>query len=66
MKTINLFEVGDYVELISTSYEDGGLVYGDKGEVEEIYNYKFGQDILVRWEGAPKSWVDSSDCTIWR
>lgn len=66
MKTVNLFEVGDFVEMLSESYEDGNLKKGDKGEVIDVHNHKFGQDIYVKWENAPTSWVDAEDCIIWR
>lgn len=63
-----MFKVGDRVELISSSYEDGGHYSGDIGKVVDktVTNHgRFSeQDIRVRWEnGAEECWISAEDFT---
>jgi hypothetical protein len=63
------FEVGDSVELISSSYEDGGHFSGDTGRVIDIKpsvlpSGHIEHDIRVVWDnGAEECWIDADDFT---
>ncbi|EGL15306.1 MULTISPECIES: hypothetical protein [unclassified Paenibacillus] len=63
------FEVGDSVELCSSSFEDSGLLNGDVGEVLEIKSASdsIGQkewDVRVSWEnGAEECWIGADNFT---
>lgn len=61
------FEVGDPVELVSSSYEDSGLFSGDTGIVIQSKStiLQSGHDehsIRVIWDkGAGECWIDADD-----
>lgn len=62
------FEIGDRVELCSSSYEDSGRFNGDLGRVEDIKHTTDAvgiksYDIRVRWDSGDESWLDADDFT---
>jgi hypothetical protein len=65
-----MFEVGDRVELVSSSYEDGGHHSGDTGKVVDQVVTDHGlwseQDICVEWDnGAEECWISADDFSAW-
>ncbi|MDT2261683.1 hypothetical protein P7H06_22300 [Paenibacillus larvae] len=61
------FEIGDEVELISSSYEDGGHFSGDTGMVIDVKSAElpegtWSHDIRVDWDnGAEECWMGAED-----
>lgn len=61
------FEIGEDVELISSSYEDNGYFLGDTGKVRDIRTSVIPSgfpliDILVTWDsGAEECWIAADD-----
>lgn len=63
-----IYEIGDRVELVSSSYEDGGHNKEDKGIVVDQVITNHGkwseQDIRVQWDNnAEECWIAAADFT---
>ncbi|WCK57536.1 hypothetical protein PP175_26080 (plasmid) [Aneurinibacillus sp. Ricciae_BoGa-3] len=61
--TVEQWETGDFCELISTRFEDSGLLFGDTGKVIDVQQTRFCTDIRIQWDsGAVTCWIPVEDC----